>query len=397
LDWLLDTQQLVTTRHPASLPRRQLLRQLLRLAPNRSTRRAIARMFSTTLVEMIVDTFESDPLRALCTYWGSMIGPIDAEGTGFFCVSLAAVHRQPGVMRPLGGMGALVRALEACLRDRGGSVRTRSRVVRIHVEGDRATGVLLDDGTKLTARRGVLASCAPQVALGPLLEEGTLDPATQAKVAVLPANANGSATLKVDLALSGRADYPTAQARRDRRDPADLRRTSLMTGTLEDQLRQLREIKRGSSLACAPMYMSILSSNDASIAPAGQDVVYLASNMPVAPARGWEVEKDRYAEIVLSSASRFMGGLEHEIGRVVSTPADFEERCNAPRGAYFHVDMGPLRVGMNRPARGLGGYATPVSGLYLAGAGSHPGGGVSGWPGRLAAQAALRANGTSTS
>ncbi len=68
----------------------------------------------------------------------------------------------------------------------------------------------------------------------------------------------------------------------------------------------------------------------------------------------------------------------------------FEQRFGAPGGAFFHVDMLVNRLGALRPARGLGGYDTPVPGLYLAGASSHPSGGVTGWPGRLAAQHALR-------
>ena len=102
-----------------------------------------------------------------------------------------------------------------------------------------------------------------------------------------------------------------------------------------------------------------------------------------------ESQKQSYADAITASAKRFLGGFEHEIGRVVHTPLDFERRFATPKGAYFHVDMLPFRLGMNRPARGLGGYRTPISGLYLAGAGTHPGGGVSGWPGRLAAQTAL--------
>ena len=80
-----------------------------------------------------------------------------------------------------------------------------------------------------------------------------------------------------------------------------------------------------------------------------------------------------------------------EIGRIVHTPKDFEDRFATPKGCYFHVDMTPLRLGTNRPARELGGYTTPVPGLYLAGAGSHPGGTINGWCGRLAARTAIAA------
>jgi phytoene dehydrogenase-like protein len=71
-------------------------------------------------------------------------------------------------------------------------------------------------------------------------------------------------------------------------------------------------------------------------------------------------------------------------------PADLEARFYAPAGAYFHVDMLLTRMGKNRPAYGLGGYDTPMAGLYQTGAGTHPSGGVTGWPGRLAAQHVLR-------
>lgn len=81
-------------------------------------------------------------------------------------------------------------------------------------------------------------------------------------------------------------------------------------------------------------------------------------------------------------AQCFLSGLDAEIGRVVHTPKDFEDRFATPKGCYFHVDMTPLRLGVNRPAAELGGYATPIPGLSLAGAGSHPGGTVNGWCGR---------------
>jgi phytoene dehydrogenase-like protein len=114
--------------------------------------------------------------------------------------------------------------------------------------------------------------------------------------------------------------------------------------------------------------------------------------VPADPAGGWDAEtKQTYERAIVVSAQRFLHGLDAEIGRVAHTPRDFEDRFSTPKGAYFHVDMGPLRLGVNRPAKGLGGYTTPIAGLYLAGAGSHPGGTINGWCGRLAAQTAMAA------
>jgi phytoene dehydrogenase-like protein len=392
LDWLIDTQQLLMTSHPAHPPKKALVRQLLKLAPNRRIRRTVGRLISCTLVEAMAETFESDQMRSLCTYWGSMIGPIDSGGGGVYCVGLAAVHRDPGAVRPIGGMGSVMRAFAAHLSAHGGEIRTEVTVERILVNATGAYGVRIADGTELRARRGVLAAIPPQAAFGPLLEDGVLDVPTRAKVAMLPASGNNSATFKIDLAVAGRVGFPKAEAARARRDDADVRTASLMTGTFAEQIEQILRIRRGETLERPPVYMAILSANDPSLAPAGQDVVYLASNVPARPVDGWEKCKPHYSGLVLASVSRFMSGLEPELGRIETSPADFEAQWATPNGSYFHVDMTLMRLGMNRPARGLGGYTTPVPRYYLAGAGAHPGGGVSGWPGRLAAQTALAAS-----
>lgn len=389
LDWILDMQDLLMTSHPARLPKAAMLRKVLKLAPDRALRRQVARIATSNLVEFVADTFESDPMRALCTYWSSMIGPIDADATAFYSVGLAAVSRKQGVMRPRGGMGGMMNAFSGHLAAHGGEIRTGVAVERVLVEGGRAVGVRLQDGSELRAGKGVLATLAPQLALGSLLADDVLDSGTRAKVAMIPAAANNSATFKIDLALAGRAGYPLAEAARKRYDGADIRRTALMSGTFEDQIAQLNAVRRGESLDRPPVYMAILSASDPSIAPEGGDVLYVAANVPARPTGGWGERKDEFTKAILGSVEAHLTGLETEIGHVATSPADFEEMYGTPSGCYFHVDMTPFRVAMNRPARGLGGYTTPVEGYYLAGAGTHPGGGVSGWPGRLAAQAAL--------
>ena len=138
-----------------------------------------------------------------------------------------------------------------------------------------------------------------------------------------------------------------------------------------------------------PLYFAIMSANDESIAPPGQDVLYLYCNVPVRPVAGWDAGKADYSARIMQSARRFFAGLDAEIGRIETTPQDFEREFGAPNGAYFHVDMIATRLGANRPAPGLGGYRTPIEGLYLASAGCHPSGGVCGWAGRNAALTAM--------
>jgi phytoene dehydrogenase-like protein len=393
LDMVMDlTEQLVSQR-PTEITRTQLLKTALKLAPNRAGRKLLGRMASLNVFEMINETFESDAMRGLWGYWCSMVGPADLDGTGLYLMAFHAVHRKQGVLRPRGGMSGLMRAFRSLLESRGGEVRLGQRVERIIVERGRARGVRMADGTELGARYGVLTNCAPQVALGELLEDGVLDREMRTTVSMIPANAVNSAAFKIDMAVGGRVGYPAGEARR--KDGFDIRETTLMTGTLEDHIEHLKVMKLGRTIEPPPVYMAVLSAADRSIAPDGEDVLYLHSNVPADPVTGWDADtKTWYTDTILASAKRFIGGLDAEIGRVVHTPQDFEDRFSTPKGAYFHVDMGPLRLGVNRPAKGLGDYATPVTGLYLAGAGSHPGGTINGWCGRHAAHKAIATEST---
>jgi phytoene dehydrogenase-like protein len=389
LSWIFEALTAVMPHHPADLPKKDLGKLLLKLAPSRSMRRRLGQVMSCNLIDLMAEVFESDQMRSLGTYWGSMIGPIDHDGGGFYCVGLAAVHRKPGVIRPRGGMAGIMNAMAAYAADRGTEIRTNTRVEQVLVSGNRSIGVRLADGAEISARRGVLAAVPPQTAYGPLLEDGVLDTATRAKIAILPASGNNSATFKIDVALTGEVTYPQGARERRRIDDFDIRKTALMTGTFDEQIRQLQAIRGGDSLDSPPVYMAVLTANDAGLAPPGQEVAYLASNVPAQPRDGWDKAKPWFSEAIMGSVGAHLQGFETEIGRVETSPADFGEQFATPNGSYFHVDMTPLRLAMNRPAPGLGGYRTPVAAYYHAGAGSHPGGGVSGWPGRLAAETAL--------
>ncbi|MCX2930092.1 NAD(P)/FAD-dependent oxidoreductase [Mycobacterium sp. CVI_P3] len=389
LSWIFEALSTVMPHHPAQLPKAELGKLILKLAPSRAIRRQLGRIMSHNLVDLMADTFQSDQMRSLTTYWGSMIGPIDHDGGGFYCVGLAAVHLKPGVIRPLGGMGAVMTAMATYAAERGAQIRTETAVARVIVERNRATGVELADGTEIGATQGVLAAVPPQLAYGGLLDDGVLDSATRAKVAILPASGNNSATFKIDIALSGRACYPRGAKQRAKIDGFDIRKTALMTGTFDENIRQLAAIRAGETLPKPPVYMAVLSANDSGLAPQGQDVVYLAANVPAQPRDGWEKAKGVISAAIMESVASHLDGFDAEIGRIETSPADFGTQFATPNGSYFHVDMTPLRLAMNRPAPGLGGYRSPVTNYFHAGAGSHPGGGVSGWPGRLAAQTAL--------
>jgi phytoene dehydrogenase-like protein len=176
-----------------------------------------------------------------------------------------------------------------------------------------------------------------------------------------------------------------------REDGLDLRRPTLFTGSFDEVLASCTQAARGELPAAPTWWMAIFTAMDPSQAPEGQDVAQLYSPVPVTPLDGWPAARARAAETLVSTISVTAPALpELEIGRYVETPEDLTARTGTVRGSLYHVDHVPTRMGPLRPALGAGGYRTPLAGLYLSGAGTHPQGGVSGLPGKLSAQTVLR-------
>ena len=390
-EFFMDAMDKLGAKHPHELGKLNIAKTLLTVAKDKKIKRTIGRMLSISAFEMIEETFESEGMRSLWAYWDCMFAPAAVEGTGYLMAGFANVHRA-GIFRPQGGMSGLMNAFASVFAQHGGEIKLDSKVEQILVENNQAKGVRLVGGEELFANKAVLTNCAPQIAMGQLLADDVLDTKIKQQVKYIPGNSLDVAPYKIDIAAGSRLGYHKAQAKRDQRDGVDLRKTTFMTGTLEEHLVQHAACKRGEQVDfLPPMYFSILSGADPSIAPEGGDVLYLYANVPVEPVGGWtDKTKQRYSEQIIASSKRFIDGMDSELGRVETCPQDFIDKFSAPRAAYFHVDMIPTRLGGHRPSPDLGAYKTPVDGLYLASCGSHPTGGVCGLPGKLSAECALR-------
>ncbi|ORW23311.1 hypothetical protein AWC19_12195 [Mycobacterium palustre] len=327
---------------------------------------------------------------ALAQLSATCVGPIDTDGSAIALMAPGFPHRF-GTRRPLGGTYALVEALLANLADAGGNAIANAAVEEIIVSGGRATGVRLATGQTLRARAGIIASCDPRQTLGRLLPDGTLDQVTQARVDHIPTAASGVSAFKVDIALRGRLGLRRHQKNRqdfDLRLPAVLIADSLDAVVRSSQQSRARELPDD-----IHMFSVVPTQADPSLAPPNQDTLYLyAPITPVNPEPSWDTLDAKAADAIVAKAAEFFDGItEYEIGRCVQSPAELARRVNATLGATVsHVDYLPHRLGPLRPALGLGGYRTPIEGLYLGGSGSHPGFGMTGLPGRLSAREVLR-------
>jgi phytoene dehydrogenase-like protein len=142
-----------------------------------------------------------------------------------------------------------------------------------------------------------------------------------------------------------------------------------------------------------PFVGIIATGADPSLAPDGQDTLYVWSGWtPHDPPEGWDALADRAGAELTEHAAGFYDGIAQlEIARHVEAWPQLTARTRVPDGNILHVDGNLLRQGPLRPAAGFGGYRTPVPGLFLTGAGTHPGGSVSGIPGQLAARTLVAA------
>jgi phytoene dehydrogenase-like protein len=268
-------------------------------------------------------------------------------------------------------------------------VRTGAPVEKLLVRGGSVTGVRLVGGEELTAK-AVLTSCNPKTTLTRLLPEGVLSEPLAKRAAHIPIDVTKGITIKVNAAFSGRLTLPRHQAKRD--DGVDLRTPLSIWHTLEEYENAWDACLAGELPDPIPYLCAVPSSFDPSQAPAGQDTFWGWSGVtPAHPNEPWEKMADRAARSMLKDAAQHYSGIdEFEIGYQVLTGPRIEERFWAQDGNIFHVDPVLLRHGPLRPAQGFGGYRTPVPGLYLSGAGTHPTAGICGIPGQLAAKEVLK-------
>lgn len=343
--------------------------------------------------EVIDERFRHPVTRSALHCMAAGASPIENNGTSATGMLLAFLHRV-GASRPVGGMQAIPDALATRLRAKGGAILTDTRVGEVVLHDGRATGLRLSNGSELSARVAVLMTCDPHTALGQLLPEGTLSPTLEARVRNIPANVSGAGQMKVDLALSGRLSLTRHQHLR--KDDLDLRSPVALIGTEDSNRRAFGRSAAGllPHTDDIGLWGVITTALDQTQAPAGQDSLYLyVPAVPVTPEEDWKDLTSRAGDAVVERASQFYDGIETmEIGRRIDTPASIAENNNATNGCVLHADVTLMRSGPLRPAIGLGGFSLPVPGLYLGGAGAHPGGGVTGMPGRNAAREILRLN-----
>jgi len=348
--------------------------------------RATLKSLMQTLPESIGDRLDAEftsPLLkgalAFDAIQGGAEGPY-APGTAFRAVWREAIRMQGSGLRQIsGGTGTLADALAAAIASQGGELRFGARVVRILVEGNEAAGVELADGTVLRAPL-VISGINPRVTLLGLLGADRLE--TQPAMELRHAKPKGTLA-KLNLALET-APHFTGLA-------PELQGARLLIAPSLREVDEAAMVCREGGFVSEPMMeLHVPSIADRSLAPEGQHILsVIVHHVPFDVDGGWEARREIFVQKVVRTIDTYAPGIaDAMIAGEILTPPDIERKYGLAGGDWHQGDLRFDRLLGFRPSPAFGRYETPVKGLYLCGAGSHPGGGVTCLPGWLAAEKA---------
>jgi phytoene dehydrogenase-like protein len=292
-------------------------------------------------------------------------------------------HRLSGdggrIRWPRGGMGALASALADAVRASGAELRCAARVERVLTDGEQITGVRLESGEEIAARR-VISTANPRTTFLDLLGARQIDTGLVRRIANIRMRATAA---KLHLALRGTPDFRGA----------DLRHRLVIAPSSDAVENAFNPAKYGEFSAEPVMEITCPSAHDASFAPEGHHVLSVVSQYAPSVLRGgWDTGRAALQAAILSRLESYAPGIgDLVVATQLLTPADIAVRHGMVGGSWHHGDLAVEQMLFLRPAAGIARYATPVPGLWLAGAGSHPGGGISGTAGWNAANEILGA------
>ncbi|NIP84316.1 MAG: amine oxidase [Planctomycetales bacterium] len=335
--------------------------------------------------------FEAEVLKATLAT-DAVIGSfssISAPGTAYVLLHhvMGSAGGQRGVWGYVqGGMGALSSAIAQACGDLGVDLRREAAVVQILTSRGRARGVALADGTQLTARC-VASSLDPHWTFEKLLAPDQLPDDFRRAVARIDYS---SASAKINLAL---AEPPQFTAAPGKGLGPHHRGTIHIAPTLDGIERAYDDAKYGRPSTEPILEITLPTSVDRTIAPEGRHIMSMfVQYAPYRLAEGsWDEIKESFADRCLELLGRYAPNVPAAvIHRQILSPLDLERTYGLTGGNIFQGAMSPWQLYCLRPVPGWADHHTPIEGLYLCGAASHPGGGVMGACGRNAAGEIMR-------
>lgn len=351
-------------------------------------------LFTKSARDFLDQWFESDVVKAAFAFDG-IVGAYaspSTPGTAYVLLHhcFGEVNGKAGVWgHAVGGMGAITAAMAAAARAAGAVVRTESPVSRLLDDGRRVTGVVLANGEEIGARV-VASNIPPKLLFRALVSERLVSAEVHRRFTGMK---TGSGTFRMNVALSELPDFTC----RPGLAAAAHHGSGIIIGPSLDYLERAYLDARQEGWSRRPVVeMLIPSTIDPSLAPPGRHVAslfvqHVAPKLP--DGRSWDnpAEKEAFAGLVIATVGEHAPNFPASVlARQILSPLDLEQRFGLVDGDIFHGQLSLDQLYSARPVLGHADYRMPVPGLYLCGSGAHPGGGVTGLPGRNAAREILK-------
>lgn len=377
--------------HPGAL--KELLELRARyLGLDREHRERLLELMTLSAADFLDQWFDSPVLKAPMSVSG-IIGTfqgVRSPGTAYVLLhhymgEIDGAFRAWGFAK--GGTGAVSNAIAAAAREAGAEIRTQAGVERILLDGGRAVGVVLSDGSELRAR-AVVSGLDPRRTFLGLVGEEHLDADFCAQIRRFKLRGSSG---KVNLALDRVPNFVSRPG-----VGPHLEGDIAIAPSIPYLEEAFREAKYGAFSRRPYINVVIPSLVDPSVAPPGKHVLScFVQYAPYHLAEGpldWDRQRDAFGDAVIETLEEYAPGLRDSIlHRQVLTPLDLEREYGLTEGNIFHGELSLEQLAFLRPAAGWAQYRTPIANLWTCGSGTHPGGGIMGAPGALAARAMLKA------
>jgi len=344
-----------------------------------------------SLGEFLDHNYESEKMKTMFlanNVYGKHGGPYQpgtAIGLLFHLLSGGEHELQGFYGHVMGGMGAITQALAASGRKLGAEIRTSTPVAQIDVRDGRARGVVLEDGTEIRARI-VLSNADPKRTFLKMVAASQLP--NEFLHAIRGIKMEGPCA-KVNLVLDAEPRFTGTSP-----DATALERTFYTLVPSLAFAERCYDVAKFGEIPEALWVDCVVSSNaDPSLAPAGKHILTcFVQYVPYHLRQGnWDENRELLGNLVIKKIAEYAPNVPNAIvARQVLTPLDLERTYGLTEGNIFHGDLRLEQLFFMRPVSGWSQYRTPIDGLYLCGAGAHPGGGVTGAPGHNAAHQVLR-------
>ncbi len=354
-----------------------------------TARRDLLALLSQSAGDWLDGWFESDPIKAAFGFDGIVGNYASPYSPGSAYVLLhhvfGGVNGKRGAWgHAIGGMGAITAAMDSACRSLGVDIRTNSTVAEVLVDKGRAEGVRTQDGEVF--RASIIASnLHPKLLFGHLVDPAALPTDFVERIARYR---SGSGTFRMNVALSEPPRFSSLP------DPGDHLTGGIIIAPSLAYMEQAYFDARRYGWSRAPIVeMLIPSLLDDSLAPAGRHVAslfcqHVAPQLP--EGRSSDDHREEVADLMIDTVDAWAPGFKSSvIARQVHSPLDLERKFGLVSGDIMHGALALDQMFSARPVLGYGDYRTPVAGLYQCGAGTHPGGGVTGAPGFNAAREIL--------